>query len=42
MQFIERWLMPTEIEGPERGILEGYGLLASMPRQGSMVSLTAV
>jgi hypothetical protein len=42
MRFIELWLMPIEIEGPGREILEGFGLLASMQPQGFMVSLIAV
>jgi hypothetical protein len=42
MRFIGLWLMPIEIEGPGKEILEGFGLLASMRRRGFMVSLTAV
>jgi hypothetical protein len=42
MQFIGLWLMPIEIEGLEREILEDYGSLASMPLRGSMVSPIAV
>jgi hypothetical protein len=42
MLSIELWLMLIEIEGPGREILEGFGLLASMLRQGFMVSPIAV
>jgi hypothetical protein len=42
MRFIGLWLMPIEIEGPGKEILEDFGLLASMQRQGFTVSLTAV
>ena len=40
MQFIELWLMPIEIGGREREILDDYGPLASMLQQGFMVSHT--
>jgi hypothetical protein len=42
MQSIGLWLMPIEIEGPGREILEGYGSPASMPQQGFTVFLIAV
>jgi hypothetical protein len=42
MQFIELWLMPIEIEGRGREILEGFGSLASMLQRGLTASLIAV
>jgi hypothetical protein len=42
MQFTELWLMPIEIEGRGREILEGFGLLASMLQRGLTVFLIVV